>query len=423
MVPAFISAALAIAAHITAVYHMAEHRFSKKMTLAIWLVYGAMVTAFWLYLNAKKASAHSLIFAYYAGMLLWASLYFATTRGRLGQRAFLLITYIVLFSVFGGVRDIFRYSVFSSPMCWQSLAVNALLLALLLWLFLSKLLPQVRAVGRQIDDWRPLCGISALLFAAATCLTIWPYSMTEATDRDIFSYLTFVLVVSMVYPVLFGNLQKMAQISRAKQTELHRDLLLSQVEGQRLQTEAARRSRHDLRHHDLMIAEFAQNGDLEGLLCYLGQYESAAGKQPQPHYCENETLSHILAVYLRRAELAGIKVCAQAQARRSLPVLQPDLVAIVANLLENAIHGCEKSGAAEPFLRLSIHEKSDKLVIFCENSCRLNLHCFDRLPESLRGIGIASMEEACSRYSGICDFKAAGGIFTCGIILDLSGQG
>ena len=133
-------------------------------------------------------------------------------------------------------------------------------------------------------------------------------------------------------------------------------------------------------------------------------------------YCENETLNNILTIYLRRAKAEGVAVDVLAQARREIPVSQSDLVAIVANILENAIHGCEQSKADEPFIKLRIHEKADKLVIRCENSCKRNL----QFTEQLRGIGVSSIEAAAAHYSGMCDFNANDGIFSCGILLNLS---
>ena len=419
MLQAVFTAALMLVSHITVAYYMAEHRFSKKVTIAIWLAYGALTAALWMLTGEPDDPDIQFVSGYCGALLLQVAVYFITTRGRPGQRIFLLITYVVFFTVSCGISDVFRWHVFASSEDWGSYAMHLLSIALLMWLFLGRLLPLVKKTGKYIERWWPLCGISLLFFAAAVCMTIWPRSMINAAGGDILIYAVFVLIICAVYPVLFGNLKAMAQSSQAKQIGLHRDLLLSEVEAQRAATEAARRARHDLRHHDLLIAEYAKSGDIDGLLAYLGAHEKKEYGMGAS-YCENETLSHILAIYLKKAQAAGIETDALAQARRDIPLSSADLVAIVANMLENAIHGCGESGAEKPFLRLRIHEKSGKLVIRCENSCKPGLRFTGELPGQLRGIGISSIEDAAARYDGACDFSAEDGVFTCGVLLNMA---
>lgn len=417
-----ISSISAVVSHITAMYSMAEHRFSKKISQIIWLIYGVLTIVFWIFLNSN-ANENQFLFAYYGALILQIILFFIITKGSLGQRIFLLITYIVLFSVTTGIIDIFRYKIFADQLGWKSTIVNVCVIILLMWIFLKILLPLVKKTGCYIEKWWSLCLISAMFYIVVVSLTIWPRSLINASANDIFIYFLFVLLVCAVYPILFGNIKVMAQISLAKQIELQRNMLLAQIDAQREVTETAKRFHHDLRHHNLLIIDYAKANDLDGLLNYLGESMQIESKESFVNYCDNDILSHIISAYVNRAKNSEIKTEIIAQVCNDINISKIHLVSIVANVLENAIHGCEKCEryeSKETFINLQIHEKFDKLVIHCENSCKENFDFEKSLPSKLKSVGISSIEDAASHYEGLCEFTAKNGIFSCGIILNLN---
>jgi len=406
--------------HVLASFYMAEHRFSKKTTLALWIGYGLCILALWCSLGEPDGSGLPfLVIGYYVPLVLQAVLYFFATKGSLGQRAFLLITYAMLFSTICGIMDIFRYHIFENPFGWQMVVLNVLMLALFVWLFLRKLLPLVQSCGRYIERWWALCGVSLLFWAAVTSMTIWPRSIWSSTGVDLLNYILFVLLVCGVYPVLFGHLQAMAKVAQAKQSELQLELLQTQVETQQRQNEEARRIRHDMRHHNRILTAYANADDMQSLLAYLNQQEQQLDSQTETRYCANDTLSNILSVYAGKAAAQGILVDIAANAEQALSVTPLDLVAIVANLMENAIHGAASAQIEGAYLKLRIHPRADKLVIRCENSCAKTLCFEDALPETIKGVGIGSILVAADRYHGQCSFSAKGGNFTVIIILEI----
>lgn len=300
---------------------------------------------------------------------------------------------------------------------WIDLAVRLLYLAVVVLIYIrtvQKPFRSLRGVSRR--TW-----ISFSLIAVVDCLYIVILGTRPAfiLTRGLWEIAMFSLVwllFLLTHIVIIRSLYAQEQLSLAKQTELQRNLLLAQVEAQRKLTEEARRLRHDERHHNIVIAGFAKNGDVEGLLDYIGEWEKSLDHSVI--YCENKALNHIITCYANRASELGINISITAQARQRIAVSSTDFVAIVANILENAIRGCLDSHDEKSFIRLNIHEKSDKLVIRCENSCRKSLS-FSTLPEQLRGIGISSIEDAAAHYEGDCDFSAENGVFLCGVLLNL----
>ena len=107
----------------------------------------------------------------------------------------------------------------------------------------------------------------------------------------------------------------------------------------------------------------------------------------------------------------------RAAAKPDLSAEAPDLVAIVANVLENALHGAAASGSEAPFITVNIKHQSGRFVVSCDNSCVSTLD-FEEVPEYLRGIGIQSITATADKYGGSCRFSAKDGVFHCMVIMD-----
>lgn len=269
--------------------------------------------------------------------------------------------------------------------------------------------------------WLAMCLTS--VFGCLLVVYFWtrPTNILERSTHDLVVFYGLWILLFLTHMLMIRLLFTMSKISKMKQVELHRDLLQSQMDGQRMMGEEIRRFRHDLRHHDMVIAEYVRNNDMEGLLAFLGERERE-NVSCFANYCENKTLSYMLDAYQKKAEAASVEMEIEAQARESISVTSSDLVAIVANILENALHGCRESNADKPFIHILIHEKSGKLVVDCENSCKQSLHFKEELPGNLHGIGISSIEEAAHHYGGVCDFSAQQGVFRCSVLLNIVSQ-
>ncbi|MBR6824447.1 MAG: GHKL domain-containing protein, partial [Firmicutes bacterium] len=134
-------------------------------------------------------------------------------------------------------------------------------------------------------------------------------------------------------------------------------------------------------------------------------------------FCENETVNNILRVYHQKAADQGIAMEIRAAAKPELAAAAPDLVAIIANVLENALHGAAESGSDAPFISVNIKHQAQRFVVSCENACNPALS-FAEMPEHLRGIGISSIIATADKYGGSCLFSAQDGVFRCMIVMD-----
>ena len=98
-----------------------------------------------------------------------------------------------------------------------------------------------------------------------------------------------------------------------------------------------------MRHHINMIAAYAKTGDNAAILSYIGEYESEISEAAVKQYSVNRTVNSILSAYAGKAEENGIVFSVKCNVTRELGVRGIDLIALLGNLLENALHGCQKS--------------------------------------------------------------------------------
>ena len=201
-----------------------------------------------------------------------------------------------------------------------------------------------------------------------------------------------------------------------KAVETQNKLLLAQIEAENAQLAADSHARHDRRHHNLIMLEYANNDDFESVKEHLKSLVEIDKKiSGEVRYCENRTMNTILTVYERRAKENRISVKITAEGSRELTVLAQDLVVVIASLFENAINATVKLKSREKFIDIRIKESSKRLVIKVENPCKANL-TFD---ETLYGVGIRSVIATTTKYEGMYDFTVEDGIFSAKTILNL----
>jgi signal transduction histidine kinase len=219
-----------------------------------------------------------------------------------------------------------------------------------------------------------------------------------------------------VYPVIFSSINSLSEAATKREVEAQNKLLIAQIESENAQLAADSQARHDRRHHNLVMLEFANNNDIERVREYLKSLvESESEVWGEVRYCENMTINTVLTVYERRAKENGISVKISAKASRELDVSPQDLVIVIANLFENAIHATAKLKSKEKMIDISIKGSAQRLLIKIDNPCKNNL-TFD---ETLYGVGIRSVIATTNKYNGMYDFTAEDGIFSAKISLNL----
>jgi hypothetical protein len=295
--------------------------------------------------------------------------------------------------------------------------IQAVLFICIVTYYLRCVCPLCRKAAKNITTgWAPLIFVNVVFIITIILSSVFPVRLTGFDDPAFITFIFLSVSILSVYPVIFSNINSLSEAAMKRAVETQNELLLAQIEAETAQLSADSHSRHDRRHHNLVMLEYANNDDYESLKAHLRSLvESDNEVWGEVRYCENMTINTVLTVYERRAKENGISVTISAEGSRDLNVLPQDLVIVIANLFENAINATAKLKKNDKRIDILIKESSQRLVIKVENPCRANL-TFD---ETIYGVGIRSVIATTTKYEGMYDFTVEDGIFSAKIILNL----
>lgn len=408
---------LLLLAHAAAGIYSSTLKYSKKTTYIIWGAWVVLQTALLLYTEFVLTN---LALQFFVGFVLSLVgqyvIFFVTTKGKLAQRIFTMLTYSIFFCIAMSLFTMFNGTFGELHPILTALIQSALLFAIVFY-FLRYVCPLCRTAARNITTgWAPLIFVNIVFLITVILSSVFPVRLTTFNDPAVITFIFLSVSIMAVYPVIFSNINSLSEAAMKRAVETQNELLLAQIEAETAQLAADSHERHDRRHHNLIMLEYANNGDLESVKEYLSNLvESDNEVWGEVRYCENMTMNTVLAVYERRAKENGIAVKISAEGSRDLNVLPQDLVIVIANLFENAINATAKLKKNDKRIDILIKESSQRLVIKVENPCKANLS-FD---ESGYGVGIRSVIATTSKYEGMYDFTVEDGIFSAKVILNL----
>ena len=296
------------------------------------------------------------------------------------------------------------------------LIVLCALLIGILYYFLNFVCPLCRVASKSmVAGWYPLVFVNVIFVITLVELSVFPVKITSIYEPGFIPLLFLSISIFAVYPVIFSNIKNMTEVAMKRETEQQNKLLLLQIENENLQMAADRMARHDRRHHNLVLLEFANKNDIETVKDYLKTLvDDDSDSLGEINYCKNPTINTVLSVYEKKAKDAGIKVKISARAGNDIPVSPKDMVIVIANLFENAINATKKLKSKEKIIDVDIREKETRLLVKIENPCKTNLK-FDEVDY---GIGISSVITTTEKYEGMYDFTAQDGTFSSKVCLN-----
>ena len=126
-------------------------------------------------------------------------------------------------------------------------------------------------------------------------------------------------------------------------------------------------------------------------------------------------MNAILNSFYTKAQKNGISVSAEADIKENTTISDMDFVAVLSNLLENAVNGCIECNAGGE-IKVNIRTVADKTVIVCSNPCIQDISIENNMIKN-RGIGIAGMLSAIRKYGGDIKYSYDSGRLTvCSIL-------
>ena len=403
--------------HAAAGIYSSTLKYSKKTTYIIWGTWIVLQTALLFYTEFVLTNwALQFFVGFVLSLVGQYVIFFVTTKGKLAQRIFTMLTYSIFFCIVMSLFTMFNGTFGQLHWAFTAL-VQAVLLFTIVAYFLCYVCPLCRAASKNITTgWTPLIFVNIVFITTIILSSVFPVRLTSFRDSACITFIFLSVSIMAVYPVIFSSIYSLSEAATKREVERQNKLLLAQIEAENVQLAADSRARHDRRHHNLVLLEFANNNDIESVREYLKSLvESENEVRGEVRHCENMTVNTVLTVYERRAKEGGIPVRISAKVSRDLRVLPQDLVIVIANLFENAVHATEKLENNRNSIDISIKESARRLLIKVENPCKENL----TVDESLYGVGIRSVIATTNKYDGMYDFSAQDGVFSAKVSLNL----
>lgn len=407
---------------------MSEPRFSRKRMMVYYGGFSTVVIMLacgW-YIADWKSCVKLVAFVIYI-LFAFFAIYISHDPIFLSVYKLALTFYMMAVFLVGGIEVAV---IFFHRNVWADIVVRILLIALMAFFIKKKIKKSIQGFGyyveNELDRFSVTVMIICILFGIGFILNP---NHQEQTPYRLFQVVTnFILTGALQLLVfrLYLHIGKEKEFEKENQLmKMNQRLLERNMELLEESVEAGKRIRHDVRHHNAVIAEYARREQNEELLQYLKEYkEETDGNIPEV-ICANTAVNNILSAYTRKARKEQIKVTLDVELGSNLTIPNIDLVTILANAYENAIYGCievkKQSPKRQCSIQLMLKRKKNKLVIYCSNTCRIEteLRNGQPKPEFTGGIGVLSIIKAAKNYGGEYDFKNDNGVFVFRLIMNI----
>ena len=416
---AFFVSLLFFSTHLTAGLLLQERKYSVKKTALLWGSTGIFLFLdlcfCFVFMSKPWRMPVGLILSY---LYFWGIFIYASADG-FWKKCYLWITYGCVFCVslsisFYGcyllapnASDTFVYFIrgaFYGIICFA-----------ILFAYYKYGRPLIRDVsGFRTNNWISLNIVSIIYFLTFVILLSKISADNGINSNTLLLFSLFVCSFAVANILIISSIYQMRKEARDKLVRQNVEYLMTYVENARKNEQEIRQLRHDMRHHTEQIAAMAREGNTEGILAYLGHNKEAS--ESFPAWCPNVTVNGILSSYAEKAKKAGVEYIAQADTPARSGVADVDFVAILANLLENALNACVAQKSSGP-IQVNIRNVGNKTVIAVSNPCSTDLKLENGLPTA-RGIGIDSIISSSVRYQGDINYKIKEGICTACVILN-----
>ncbi len=285
----------------------------------------------------------------------------------------------------------------------------------------------------KIRFYLPVATLIALQTATAVVITV--YIWMENPGFSLPYFITTALIVGLVstlagyllyYIVLHLAEVQQAEVELARMKELQKAQTNYYQLVQENQTQISR-IRHDLRNQLETVRALLADGQTVGERI-IDQMEEQLNASGGKVYCPIPILNAVLNVKEQEAKRGSIAFSAEME----LPshsmdgVTESDQCALLTNLLDNALEGCERA-QGRAFIQVKAVLRSGMIVLQVKNSCDPKFRLSEQeLPKTSKadknnhGLGLKILKATAERYGGQCRLRAEDGVFTASVFLPLS---
>ena len=411
---------LTVLCHVIVIYYMAEPRYSRKRFALYSCIYAVIFVCL---MGYGYAAGGWGVFFSYIGIAVELFLYSCiVSKDGFSKKSFLFITYFCLFSVLDNILKLmvklFLPQISEMAGYYVAIVLRSVVLLLVLALYKKYAVAVFRSLIESGKRWWNLALIALLFYLLQAAVSVLNAGNFIPASYLLLAFAAISFLMCAVYGVVFSNVSYMKKDAEAALVRQNAEYLSNRLSVLQRAEEANRRLRHDMRHHIEAIAEYAKTGDTSAILAYIGEYGTEISKAAVKRYSENRTLNSILSAYADKAEEGGVSFSVRCSVPKELKIREIDLIALLGNLLENALHGCQETGKEKQWIEIHIRMQSNRLIIVCDNTCSDNLKLSGSLPVG-KSIGISSILSVCQKYDGNLDYKIEKDVCSACAVLNL----
>lgn len=422
MIHIFAAMVLLGISHLVSFWAMTELKYSRRKTAAIYLGFFVAFVCFVMLTYAAFGDSHGYYAAAFSSTIVMAFFIFIlNSADPICKKIFLFISYANVFSMFVCISLIICSVFFKEEpkivVYYARNIIRTLLFIPVAFIYIRFLRPSVRAVsGKRIKTWYSISVVSVLFLIIFALFVVIFNAEYGNLDRYIPFFTISVLIYISVLWVIFGTIQSMIAESNAELINSKAAYLQGQLKIVRENELTSKTIRHDFRHHNQNLESMLKKGEVEEALSYLKQYNDSLDAARLNDFCPNITVNAILNSFFTKAQKNGISVSVAADIKEKTAISDMDFVAVLSNLLENAINGCIEC-KSDGEIEVNIRTVADKTVIVCSNPCIQDISIENNMIKN-RGIGIAGMLSAIRKYGGDIKYSYDSGRLTVCIILN-----
>ena len=414
----FISTLFVFAGHSVSLGLMSPRRFSLRRTWAIWAGAFLLSTAVAL-LCYLPGIAHANMTCQVISLAICAVAFLFSSGGNFLRNLFLYASYLNFFLFSIAVSQALAHNfVDGDPLAVMEFRL--IIICVFCVVLVYDLRPAFLRLAVNIPQgWGALTVLVCIFCGCLLAVAFFSNLFSSFTHQMLVMLMVLFVIMLSAYIVIFKTIAALSKENQKSKLELEKKFLTHQLTSYEQLEREERKYRHDFRHHNLLILEYAKNRDCDAIIRYLQEYETSVNEKLNQRLCANMTVNSIVTAFLKRAQEQGIAMKVDIRMGQETAVRDTDLVAILANLLENAVKGSLLSGS-EPWIELMIGRKGSKLRIQCRNSCAGDIRFAGGLPQAVgrAGIGVSSIVDTAALYAGNTEFFAENGIFTGRVLLN-----
>lgn len=238
-------------------------------------------------------------------------------------------------------------------------------------------------------------------------------------------------VILILFILIVDFIMKANRNNQEKET-LNRQMIYYKSELQAVSAydESIRGLKHDMKNHLNMLAGLINDGKTSEALDYISSLQEIVQGKAGYVRTGNYEIDSIINSKMKIMEQSGITCQHRIMVPKYLDVAAADLVAVLGNLLDNAIRGVQLLGnlsAINPAINIKIIYDRGRLCINVNNVCdddgsdNFYSSCDDiALPRFLKttkedgknhGIGLGNVILAVKKYDGVLEIRKAEGVF------------